>query len=201
MIAITVKGYSRPCGGVVGGLARLWVGDPKDFAFTQPAAAANGDAQAYSVIALSTAAAAAISGSPSLVAALYPIVFLEEEGEYTFQRSSKGCSTKYQHNINAQLPQLSQGCNTFLQKMDAAGCCTGLLFVMEMNDGKIFVAGESIVNGVTILPFRMKHGDTDGTSGKVLDDYSGVNVKFTGAYTRPLYEFSGGAAAIEAMEP
>jgi hypothetical protein len=36
-------------------------------------------------------------------------------------------------------------------------------------------------------------------SGKVYDDFNGANLSFRADYFRPLIEFTGGAAAIEAL--
>lgn len=41
---------------------------------------------------------------------------------------------------------------------------------------------------------------SDGASGKLYDDFNGANVVIKGDYTRELYEFTGGAKAIEGFE-
>lgn len=190
MICVTLKGYTRPCGGITSGVSRIRVGDPSDFDFTQVAA---GDP--YTVIARRTGATAVGGGN------LFPITFGDDEAELKFARSSKGCSVKYEHTLEAQLPELSQGLTKFLMSLDAAGCCCGLLLVIETSAGKNFVMGEGYVNGARIPKFKVKQGNSTGTTGKLIDDFSGGNLVITGEYGRPLYEFTGGSAAIDAMEP
>lgn len=188
MLCVTLQSYKRACGGVTGGLSRLWAFDPADFDFTQ---VATGDP--YTVVARR-------AGAMPATAKMFPIKFQFKEAERTWKQSVKSCSVKYEHEIKAQLPQLSNELTNFLKSLDAAGCCCGLGFVIQHNDGKIFVIGERYVNANAIPLFEVKMDGSDGSSGKLYDDFNGANVVIKGDYTRELYEFTGGATAIEGFE-
>lgn len=186
MLCVTLTAYKRACSGVTGGLSRLWVFDPADFDFTQ----AKTD-DPYTVVARRMGAA---------TAKMYPIKFQFKEAERTWKQSVKSCSVKYEHEIKAQLPQLSNDLTVFLKTLDSAGCCCGLGFVIQHNDGKIFVMGEKYVNATSIPFFEVKMDGSDGASGKLYDDFNGANMVIKGDYSRELYEFTGGASAIEGFE-
>lgn len=186
MLCVTLTAYKRACSGVTGGLSRLWVFDPADFDFTQ----AKTD-DPYTVVARRMGAA---------TAKMYPIKFQFKEAERTWKQSVKSCSVKYEHEIKAQLPQLSNDLTVFLKTLDSAGCCCGLGFIIQHNDGKIFVMGEKYVNASAIPFFEVKMDGSDGASGKLYDDFNGANVVVKGDYSRDLYEFTGGATAIEGFE-
>jgi hypothetical protein len=192
MLCVLVQQYNRACGPVSGGVSDVGLFDPSDFNFTQ-AAPVSGVAQPYSAIAL-RAGATAEDG-----AKIYPVHFNDNEAEYTPQRQNVGASVKYTHGITTQLPDISQLLTTFLQSLDAASVCCGIGVVFRLNTGRIFVMGEKFVNANAIPRFKVKLGDFDGTSGKLFEDFNGMNVAFSGDYSRPLYEFTGGWDAIEAM--
>lgn len=192
MLCVTLKGRTRTCGSVTGGISDIGLFDPNDFNFTQAADVA-GEKQPYSAAAL-RAGATGVGG-----AKVYVVSFQEDEAEWTWKQSRKGCSTKYEHEWILQLPENEHGLTTFLQALDAAGCCCGLGIIMRLNSGKIFVAGEKYVNGSAIPKFKITQDGSDGTSGKLFDDFNGGNLHLKGSYSRNLYEFSGTWADIEAL--
>lgn len=193
MLCVSLKKYTRACGGVTGGISRIWVFDPSDFDFTQAADVA-GVKQPYTAVALQTGATVATGSG------FFPISFQYQEADRTWKHAVTGCSVAYQHEVKAQLPQLSHGLTNFLQSLDSAGCCCGLGLLIEHNDGKIFVMGEKSVNAAPIPYFQVKMADSDGATGKKFNDFNGVNVVFKSEYSRDLYEYTGGAAAIAALE-
>lgn len=174
--------------GITGGLSRIFVGDPADFNFTQTAPTAG-----YSAVALRTGATSAGG------AKLYEVTFHEGEASYKDGQSTKGYGDKWEHTLEAQLPQRSQALTVFLMTLSAAGNCCGILVVMEFNDGTIFVIGERYVNGNQIPKFRVKMNGTNSDSGKVFDDFNGTNLVLKADYSRQAFEFIGGIAAIEAL--
>jgi hypothetical protein len=190
MTCVQLQSYNRACGGVTGGLSDILIFDPADFDFTQ-AAPVSGVQQPYTAV----ARAAGVSNT----AVFYPVKFQEKEAERLWAHTVTGCSVKYEHTVNAQLPQLSQGLTTFLQSLDAAGCCCGLGLIIRHNDGKIFVMGEKIVNAASIPKFSVKMEGSDGTSGKLFDDFNGANVVIKGEYSRDLFEYTGTWASLEAL--
>ena len=192
MLSVQLRKYVRPCLGVSGGISRIWVFDPEDFDFTQAAPVANVP-QPYTAVARRTGATA-----PN--AMFFPITFQIKEAQRTWKHSTKGCSVKYEHELKAQLPQLSHDLTTYLQSLDVAGCCSGLGLAIEHNDGKIFLMGEKYVNANPIPFFQVQMNGSDGDSGKVYDDFNGANVVIKADYNRDLYEFTGGAAAIVALQ-
>lgn len=132
-------------------------------------------------------------------ALFFLINFQQDEAEWTWKQSVKGCSTKYDHSFNFQLPDNSQTLTNFLEALDAASCCCGLGFIFRMNSGKIFVAGEKYVNNATIQRFTIVNNGSAGGSGKLIDDPNVGNIVIAGSYIRNLYEFSGAWADIEAL--
>lgn len=191
MLCFNAKGYVRTCAGVSGGVSRIWIFDPADFDWTL----AQADAPAYSVVARRSGATA--EGG----ACMYPVVFQDKEANYQFAHSVTGCAVRYEHTLNLQLPQLSGSLTRFLQYLDAAGCCCGLGFVIELNDGKIFVMGERYVGGAPIPLFKVRQDGTTGDTGKLFSDFNGANVVMKADYSRALLEYSGGISAIVAFEP
>ncbi len=191
MLCVTLSSYSRTCGGVSGGISDIAQFDPADFDFTQ--ATVSGVVGPYSAVARMSGATA-IGG-----AKFFPVSFQVDEAEWTWKQSRKGCSVKYEHEFKFQLPENSQTLTNFLQMMDAAACCCGLGMVIRLNSGKIFVAGEKYVNASSVPRFTITQDGSEGGSGKVFDDFNGGNIALKGAYSRNLYEFTGGWPAIEAL--
>lgn len=189
MLCVTLKPYSRACGGVTGGISDLGIFDPNDIDFTQ-AAAVSGTAQPYTALAERDGV-----DSPSI----FMVSFQPDEAEWTFTQSVTGCSVKYEHEFVFQLPENSQALTTFQQALDAAGCCCGLGLIFRLNNNKIFVAGEKYVNGTSITKFLVKQDGSEGGSGKLQDDFNGANIHFKSSYSRNLYEYTGAWSAVEAL--
>lgn len=147
-----------------------------------------------------TATKAAFSGGVTGAGGkMFLIKFLRDEAEWTWKQTVKGCSVKYEHAFNFQLPENSQNLTTFMEALDAASCCCGLGMVIRLNDGKIFVAGEKYVNASSIARFTVLNNGSSGGSGKLYDDFNGGNMVLTGPYKRSLYEYTGGWEDIEAL--
>lgn len=189
MLCVTLKNYSRACGGVTGGISDVGIFDPNDLNFTQ-ASAIDGVAQVYSAVAERVGVT-----TPSV----FLVSFQVDEGEWTWTQSKTGCATKYEHEFIFQLPENSQNLTTFQQALDAAGCCCGIGMFIRLNSGKIFVAGEKYVNATSIPRFTMAQDGSEGGSGKLFDDFNGGNIRFKGSYSRNLYEYSGAWSTIEAL--
>jgi hypothetical protein len=132
-------------------------------------------------------------------AKMYPINFQVDEGNWTWKQSVKGCAVRYDHEFIVQLPANNQALTTFLQSIDAAGCCCGVGVIARLNSGKIFVAGERYVNGSSIARFILKNDGSEGDTGKVFDDFNGGTLHLKGGYSRNLYEYTGTWASIEAL--
>ena len=189
MLCVTLQSYSRPCGGVTGGVSNMWVFDPTDFNFTQVAAR-----DPYTVIAR-RAGATAVGG-----ARMFPINFQAKEAQLKAKQSRTGCSVKYYYDITAQLPDLSNDLTSFLESLDDAGCCCGLGLVLLLNTGKILIVGEKYVNTALIPYFEVVMNGTDLDTGKKFDDFNGANVIFKAEYSRGPREYTGGVASIQAFE-
>jgi hypothetical protein len=268
MLCVQLKGYTRACGGVTGGISDIAIFDPSDYDFTQTTTA--GVKGPYTAVALKpgagAAATAAISGggvsgatvtaggsgyataptvsftggggtgatatatvsngvvtgvtvtapgtgytsaptiafsggsaTKALGAKTFLINFQQDEAEWTWKQSKKGCATKYDHEFKFQLPENSQTLTNFLEALDAASCCCGLGGFIRLNSGKIFVFGEKYVNASAIVRFSVSQDGSEGGSGKVYDDFNGGNLTLKGAYSRNLYEYSGSWSDIEAL--
>ncbi|WPV66279.1 hypothetical protein [Chitinophaga sp. LS1] len=188
MLCFVAQGYTRPCGGVTGGISDIAIFDPSDFNFTQVSAGAP-----YSAIAL-RAGATAEDG-----AKMYLVNFQPDQAEWKWKQSKNGCATKYEHEFDFQLPENSTLLTNFLQAIDSAGCCCGLGLAIRLNSGKIFIAGEKYVGGASIPKFIVAQDGSDGSSGKVFDDFNGGNIVLKGNYSRNLREYSGTWASLEAL--
>lgn len=192
MLCVTLQSYNAPCGVTSGGVSNIWVFDPLDFNFTQATTA--GVVGPYTAVALTTGAI------PASGALMHRISFQRKEAEFKFKHSINGCSVKYEFDLSAQLPNLSNDLTNFLSALDSAGCCCGLGLVIQLNSGKIFVIGERIVNDDEIPYFEVKMEGTEGSSGKKFDDFNGATVMFKGEYGRMAYEFTGGASVIKGFQ-
>lgn len=189
MLCVTLQPYSRACGGVTGGISDAGIFDPNDLNFTQ-GVAVDGALPGYSAVA---------ERDDVETPSVFFFTFQENEAEWTVTQSVTGCSVKYEHEFVFQLPENSQALTTFQQAIDAAGCCCGIGLIFRMNNGKIFVAGEKYVNAASIVKFTLKQDGSEGGSGKLFDDFNGMNIHFKSSYSRNLYEFTGLWSAIEAI--
>lgn len=195
MLCTNLKPYNRACSPTSGGIARLWIFDGEDFDFTQAAEDPDTGAQPYTAIALRTGATAAAG------ALMFPIKFGAKTAEYTFTHSRNGCSVKYEHKLEFLLPDLSQLITTWNQAVDAASCCCGVGLMIQLNSGKILVAGEKYVNSDAItIPLQMEQNGSTGTSGKLMEDVNGETVIMLGDHVRKLYEYTGTVQSIIDLE-
>lgn len=186
MLCVTLTSYNAPCQATTGGVSDIWVNDPADFNWTQDATT-----KSYTAVAQRTGAE---------TAKMYPLKFERKEAEFKFKQSKNGCSIKYEFDIDARLPNLSQELTNYLSSLDSAGCCCGLGLVIRLNSGKIFVIGERFVNNEEIPYFEVVMQDSEGGSGRKFEDFNGATVKFKGEYSRMVNEFTGGIAALQAFQ-
>jgi len=194
MLCIKLKSFDRACGPTTGGVSRIWIFDREDFNFTQAATDANGDKPVYTAVAL-RAGATADDG-----ALMFPIKFEAKEAEYKYAQSRKGSSVKYEHSLEFLLPDLGHFITQWNEKVDAASVCCGIGLIVELNSGKIIVLGEKYVNAAPITDWKIEQNGSSGTSGKLYDDVNGQTTALKGDYKRGAYEYSGGVAAIVALE-
>lgn len=194
MLCVKLKKYDVECQRTTGGISRVWIFDRDDFDFTQAAADADGNKPTYTAVAR-RAGATAIGG-----ANLFPVLFEYKSGEYRYTHSLTGSSVKYEHVLEFLLPDLSHFITQWNEAVDKASACCGIGVIVELNSGKIFVLAEKYVNGAKIQEWRMAQNGSTGTSGKLFEDPNGQTTLLTGDYLRGAYEFSGGAAALEALE-
>lgn len=194
MLCITLKAFDRPCAPTSGGVSRVWIYDRDDFNFTQGAADADGNKPQYSAIALRAGAI------PADGALLFPVTFQVKEAEYRYTQSLNGPSVKYEHILEMLLPDIGHFITQWNEKIDAAAACCGIGLIVELNSGKILVLGEKYVNGTPIRDWRIGQNGSTGTSGKLYEDPNGQTTLLTGDFFRGAYEYSGGVAALIALE-
>lgn len=193
MVCVTLQAYSRACSTVTGGLSDIVIFDPLDINFTQ--ATVSDVVGPYTVAAASAAATALATGDPLV----FVLNFLVNTGERVWKMSVKGCSVTYDHEVHCQLPQLSNALTDFLGSIDSGGCCCGVGVAVRHNDGKIFILGERLVNTLEIPRWIMQQDGSDGATGKIFQDYNGVNLVLKGSYLRDAYEYTGTWAALLAL--
>jgi len=188
MVCVTLQAYNRACAETTGGINAILLFDPMDLVFTQTAA---GDP--YSAVAAATGA------DDTTNALTFNLNFIYNTADRTFKQTIKGCSVAYEHEVHCQLPQLNNALTDFLTSIDSGGCCCGVGVAVWHNDGKVFILGERIVNSNQIPRWMMVQDGSDGASGKIFQDFNGVNFVLKGAYLREAYEFSGGWSALTAF--
>jgi len=190
VLSIPITGYNRPCVPDQGGISRMWVADPADFDWTQATSA-----DPYTAVALNDGATI-LGGS-----GFFRIDFNYQEASYKAAQTLKGTANKWAYTVTCQLPFIDNKLNQFLATMQNAVTCSGLLLVVQFNTGTIIVMGERFVNSNELdALWRIALDGSDEDSGKVFDDFSGANVSFKSDYFRVPYEFTGGLAAIQALE-
>jgi hypothetical protein len=194
MLCITLAALTRACGGISGGIVRLWVFDGSDFDWTQGAAVA-GVLPEYTAVARRTGATA-LGG-----AKMFPITFATKTAKFSYTQSVKGCSVKYEMTFSFALPDLGQAITNWNQVIDAASCCCGVGVAIQLQTGRILIAGEQYVNAAAIdIPMKIVQDGSTGDSGLLLDDENQQNTVLKGDFSRMLYEFTGGAAALIALQ-
>lgn len=192
MLCVQLGGFKRQCQPSSSGVAKAGIFDPNDFDFTQAVPTA-GVIQPYSALALTTGASGTGGGSAN-GAKIYTVDFEPNQAQYTYKRAD-GRFASYEHEFKAQLLGLSQDLTNFYMMLDAASYCCGIGLVLWMYNGKVFVVGESSVNGNAIAPFLMLNSTSDGDSGKAFADFSGGNLDLKGTYSRPPIELQAAAGA------
>lgn len=198
MLCMKLKGINRVCKATSGGVARVWIFDGADFSFTQTTTNnVKGPYTAITDLSADPEADPAVPGTNKI----YPIKFEKNEAEYRYEHSRNGRSVKYDHTLEFRLPDLDQFITNWNESVDAAGCCDGIGLIIQLNSGKIFVAGEKIVNGDAIdIPFEMLQNGSSGTSGRLLDDPNGQTTVLAGSYRRGLYEYTGTLQSLIDLE-
>lgn len=195
MLCVKLKKYDVACAATTGGVSRLWIFDRDDFDFTQGAADADGNKPEYTAIAR-RAGATEVGG-----ALLFPVLFQYKEASYSYTQSlNNGTSVKYEHNLEFLLSDISHFITQWNEAVDRASACCGIGVIVELNSGKILVLAEKYVNGSRIREWRMQQNGSTGTTGKLFEDANGQTTKLVGDFNRGAYEFTGGAAALEALE-
>lgn len=195
MLGCNVKGFVRTCSPVTAGVGALWVGDANDFNFTAGAADSDGGATGYSAVALRTGATAADG------AKLYAINSFTDSINVDVTQSV-GADTgavSWDYAITARQIQMSQAMTNFNIVLDNASLCCQLVWVWQMNDGTIFVAGEMYVGATLQTPFKIIPDGTKMSTGKKRTDLNGQDASFKGSYSRPPFVFTGGITSITAL--
>jgi hypothetical protein len=194
MLCVKLKLYDKACTSTTGGVSRLWIFDRDDFTFTQAAADADGNKPEYTAIARRSGATDIGGGN------LFPVKFQYKECAYSYTQSFNGTSVKYEHNLEFLLADISHFITQWNERVDAASACCGIGCIVELNSDKVIVMGEKYVNGSSIREWRMVQNGSTGTTGKLFEDANGQTTKLTGDFNRGAYEFTGGTAALEAIE-
>lgn len=195
MLSITNNKYTAPCTSNSGGIARAWLFDPMDFTWTQAAATAANPLPPYTAVAL-MAGATLVGGS-----GFYPIPFYYLTAEYKATQSRKLTANKWAHQFSCVMPQINSGLTEFIANAQTAGTCSSLGLVIEDYNTTITVVGEGVVNGVVIgALWRLLMDGTEEQTGKAIDDDNSVTFMLKGDYNRKAVQFTGGLAAILALQ-
>jgi hypothetical protein len=195
MLCVKLKNYDVTCAATTGGISRAWIFDRSDFDFTQAAADADGNKPVYTAIARRAGVTAEGGGN------LFPVAFTYKEASYSYTQSlNNGTSVKYEHNVEFLLSDLSHAITQWNEAVDRASACCGIGVILELNSGKVIVLAEKYVNGSSIREWRMQQNGSTGTTGKLFEDQNGQTTKLVGDFNRGAYEFTGGTAALEALE-
>jgi hypothetical protein len=191
MIGVTVAGYTQTCTTNSGGISRLWVGDAEDFNLTS--GTTNAQTSGYSAIARRTGATH-VGGAD-----LFEIVLLEDSGKANITQSIQNGSAQWAYALEGQLLYVQQTMIDFAMKLDAASLCGQLIWVIQDNNGKLWVIGEKWVDASAIVKFKVKQDGSVVDFGQALNSFHGMNFKAQGNYRRPAYEFTAGFTALSAM--
>jgi hypothetical protein len=195
MLCVKLKNYDVACASTSGGVSRAWIFDRDDFDFTQAAADADGNKPEYTAIARRAGVTAEGGGN------LFPVKFTYKEAAYSYTQSlNNGTSVKYEHNVEFLLSDLSHAITQWNEAVDRASACCGIGVILELYSGKVIVLAEKYVNGSSIREWRMQQNGSTGTTGKLFEDQNGQQTKLVGDFNRGAYEFTGGTAALEALQ-
>lgn len=195
MLTITLAKHNPSCNSNSGGISRAWVADPADFTWTQAAATAAVPYAPYTAVALS-AGATLVGGS-----GFYPINFYYQTAQVKSTHSRKNTSNTWAHQFSCYLAQENSDLINFIGTLQQASTCSSLMIVVEDSNGNIFVYGEAVVNGNPITAiWRMLMDGSEADTGKVFEDDNGISLMVKGNYIRPAIQFTGGLAAIIALQ-
>lgn len=182
--------YDPTCINNAGGISRAWLFDAADFDFTTGLPPAT-----YSAVAL-VAGATIIGGS-----GFFPIKFNNLEGDYKANHTQNtNGSNEYAHTASLQVQILGSELTNFMNLNQLLSACGRMGLILEQNNGKVIVIGESVVNGVTIPTFKVRLDGSEIASGKAWADNNGATLSFKAMYNRAAFEFTGGVSAIIALE-
>lgn len=194
MLSITNNKYVAPCLGNSGGISNAWVFDPADFTFTQAAGTASNPLAPYTAVAL-MAGATLVGGS-----GFYPVPFYYLTGSYKATHSKKNTSNVWAHELSFFMPRINSGLTEFIANLQAASSCSSLGWIIEDYNQTVTVLGEMNVGGVPIPLWRMLMDGSTEETGKSMEDDNGATVMIKGTYTRKAVQFTGGIAAIIALQ-
>lgn len=132
---------------------------------------------------------------------IYGVKFTRMQAEYTYDQSNPdGVVASYSHKLVFPVPDINMLTAQWSQLIDVQGYCCGVGIIIIMNSGRIFVMGESSVNGHPLaVPFYVYQDGSKATSGKKMDDQNANTVTLTGMYNRPLIEYTGTLASVLAF--
>ena len=172
-----------------GGVAQMFIFDPKVWDFTQGAATgANIGGAPYAVM--------TDLGTSSKI---YPINFTRMSAEYMCdQKNTDGTAPSYTHKWTIPVANIGQLMAQWSQLIDLQAFCCGLGVITVFNTGKIIIAGENSVNAATLaVPFYVYQDGSKANSGKKVEDQNqNIVTLTTGQYNRPLYELTWGYANL-----
>lgn len=161
--------------------------------------AANGVTLTRTIVGGITSTATAFSGGAAALpggAYLFEVDSVEDTINFKATQSYADGSSEWAYEIKARAAKLCQALTNFTKKMDAAASCCQLLFVMVMNDGTIFVAGEKYVGSTQLPKWKIRQDGTVLDSGTTFKSFNGGDLSFKGTYLRAPYEFIGGLSAL-----
>lgn len=185
---------TRNCGGLSGGINRIWLFDPFDFDWTQTMFSTTTGFGSYTAVALTDAGTTATGK-------MLPIQFERDEAEYTYKQTRKGSFSKYEHTLTFSAADLSTQLTNWNYFIDQTSVCCGLGMVIQLFTGRMLVAGEVSINNAPIdIQMWFQQDGSSGSSGKMMDDFNGGQISIKANYKRMLLEYTGGLPAITALQ-
>lgn len=173
-----------------GGISQIYLFDSTLLDFTQ-AAPVSGVTQPYTAITdLGTSTK------------IYGVQFARMQAQYqATQKNTTGINAGYEHTLTFPVPDLSMLSTQWSILADNQGYCCGIGLVIIFNSGRIFIMGESSVNGVGLAyPFYTWQDGSKADSGKKADDMNAYTAVIKGEYNRLLIEYTGTLASIIALK-
>lgn len=183
------------CGIPSGGISQIFIFDPTVFNFTQ-AAPVSGAPQSYTAI--------TDAGTSDLI---YPVKFEQMSAEYDFDfKSDNGVTLAYTHKLMFSVPRVDMIYAQWAQYINQNAYCCGIGIIIVTNSvvgvaPQILVMGEALVNNAKLIPvFYMFQNGTKGQTGKKGSDKNSVTTTIESCeYIRPLIQYTGTLASIEAL--